>query len=128
MWRVYEKDGKQGVWRIDASLEDVQTRKVEKHTWYVPQCLLRRTDENDGPGQAEIRDLHKYIRDRLGMSSARQFMGEPEKQLPLADFGYKQVIDDFAPQKGQKSYGYGKRKVYEEEPKKTGQNKYGWRQ
>ena len=136
-WRLYEKDGKQGVWRIDASIEDVQTGKTEKYTWAIPQCMLHRTDENDGPGQAEIElDVHKYIRDRLGMSSARYFTKDKgiNTGLPMADFGYKQMLDEngFAPgmfgykKPGQKKYGYGKREIYEEEPPKP--KHHGWRE
>lgn len=135
-WRIYEKNGTEGKWRIDLSVEDVQTGKVEKQTISVPQCILRRKDEDDdeesggGPGKAEMSDLQKLIRDRLHLTGARQYAETKEyrdTKMPLCDLSTKPMIDP-SKQEKPKSYGRGRRAVYEEEPKPEGENKWGWRQ
>lgn len=86
--------------------------------------------DGGGPGQAEVRDLQKLIRDRLHLTGARQYAETKEyraNKLPLCDLSTKPMIDPFD-ETPKKSYGFGRREVYEPPPKPEGQNKWGWRQ
>lgn len=131
VWRVYEKGGAPGAWRIDAEVQDAQTGITNSPTWAVPQIMLRRKDDgtDETPGRATVADLEGYIRDRLGMSSARFHTGDlvHSSGLPFAEISSKPVVDPNDPPEkpGGASAAFRRGFFDENKPK---ENLHGWRQ